>query len=325
MRNQTFGFEKIEWVIVVHNSEASYLEDVQALVGHLPNVKVYELHNTEYTPSSPRNYGLDQMTGTYVGFLDADDRYTEDVCEKAMKHLVETDADLAVFRFETESDDPERMVIRPYVLVDQTQEMILVEHDTWDSRTFIYGAGLNVTSKIYRKKFLDDIGIRFDVEVPFAEDNLFNMSCFGKAKRICFLPQLIGYVYFLNGGSMVQSFKKSTDEVFRYAKGITKIFDHGLANGLYMNNVMWDLLGYQSAIMLASQDLDYETRKEIKEMLEKYLKMLEPIDVSKLYSKQMIKLIMSLPKLVLGHPRFMQVFAKITKTLGIDLASKIKV
>ncbi|MDR1184752.1 MAG: glycosyltransferase [Coriobacteriales bacterium] len=325
LRDQTFGFENIEWVIVVHNSEGSYLKAVQELVGDFPNVKVYELHNTEYTPSSPRNYALERMTGAYVGFLDGDDRYTTDVCEKAMKHLVETDADLAVFRFETESDDPERMVIRPYVLVDQTQEVILVEHDTWDSRTFIYGAGLNVTAKIYRKRFLDDIGVRFDVEVPFAEDNLFNMSCFGKAKKICFLPQLIGYIYFLNDGSMVQSFNKSTDEVLRYARGITKIFDHSLANGLYMNNVMWDLLGYQSAIMLASQDLDYATRKEIKGMLEQYLQMLEPIDVSKLYSKQMIKLIMSLPKLVLGHPRLMQGFAKVTKTLGIDLASKIKV
>ncbi len=325
LKNQTFGFENMEWVIVVHNSGEEYLQGVRDMVGAYSNVKIFVLNNERRTPSSPRNYGIERITGSYVGFLDADDSYTEECCQVAMENLLETGADLASFRFEPISDDPSRLVIHPYVLIDQTKPRIVVERGNWDSRNFIYGAALTVTSKIYDKHYLDRIGLRFDEDVPFAEDNLFNMDTFGKADKICFLPQLIGYRYYLNGGSMVQSFKKTSDEVMRYAIGITKIFDHGLESGLYMNNVMWDLMGYQSAIMLASQDLSYEDRLKVKDMLYKYLQMLEPMDVSKLYTKQTIKLIMSLPKLVLGHPKFMQRFAKFTKMLGIDLASKIKV
>ena len=325
LKKQTCGFENLEWVIVVHNSKPEYLEGVKRLTEGCENVKIYQLDNDRHTPSSPRNYGIERVTGEYIGFLDADDAYTENCCEEVMKNLLETGAQLAVFRFETESDDPDRLVIHPYVLIDQTQKRIVVERGTWDSRNFIYGAGLNVTSKIYSKEFLDRIGLRFDEEVPFAEDNLFNLDCFGKAEKICFLPQLIGYRYYLNGGSMVQSFAKTPDEVLRCAKGIVKIFDHGLASGLYMNYVMWDLLGYQSAIMLASQSLSLEDRRQVKEMLYPYLQLLEPIDVSKLYSEQMIRMIMSMPKLVLGHPRLMQNLSGLMKLLHIDIASKIQV
>ena len=325
LKRQTWGFENLEWVIVVHNSGPEYLKAVQELTGGYENVKIYPLDNDRHTPSSPRNYGIERVSGKYIGFLDADDAYTESCCQEVMDNLLETGAQLAVFRFETESDDPGRLTIHPYVLVDQTQKRIVVEHGNWDSRNFIYGAGLNVTSKIYEKAFLDRIGLRFDEEVPFAEDNLFNLDCFGKADKICFLPQLIGYRYYLNGGSMVQSFAKTTDEVMRYAKGIVKIFDHGLASGLYMNYVMWDLLGYQSAIMLASLDLSLEDRRQVKDMLYQYLQLLEPIDVSKLYSEKMIRMIMSMPKLVLGHPRLMQNLAGLMKLLHIDIASKIQV
>lgn len=325
LKRQTYGFENLEWVVVVHNSGPEYLEAVKNLAGGYENVKIYQLDNDRHTPSSPRNYGIDRVTGRYIGFLDADDTYTEECCEEVMKNLLETGAQLAAFRFETESDDPDRLVIHPYVLIDQTQKRIVVEHGTWDSRNFIYGAGLNVTSKIYDKEFLDRIGLRFDEEVPFAEDNLFNLDCFGKAEKICFLPQLIGYRYYLNGGSMVQSFAKTSDEVLRYARGIVKIFDHGLASGLYMNYVMWDLLGYQSAIMLASPNLSLEDRLQVKEMLYPYLQLLEPIDVSKLYSEKMIRMIMSMPKLVLGHPKLMQRLAGLMKLLHIDIASKIQI
>ncbi len=326
LKNQTYPFEKMEWVVVVHNSKDEYLKGVQEIVKGYDNVKILPLNNDYHTPSSPRNYGIDHMQGRYVGFLDADDTYTPDCIEKALTPLKEEQAQVAVFRFETESDDPSRLAIHPYFLIDQTQEKIVIDTTNgWDSKNFVFGPGLTVTSKIYDKSFLDEIGLRFDLEVPFAEDNLFNINCFSKAKKLLFLPQLIGYHYFMNGGSMVQSFDKSTDEVIRYAKGISKIIDTGISSGLYMNYVMWDVLGYQSAIMLASKALTYEDRKQIKDMLYKYLQILEPLKVSKLYSKGSARMIMSLPKLVLGHPRFMDNFSKVMKFLHIDIASKIKV
>jgi glycosyltransferase involved in cell wall biosynthesis len=325
LKNQTIGFENIEWVIVSHNSAPENTESIRAMVGTYPNVKIEVLKNDKKTPSSPRNHAFDFASGEYVGFLDADDWFEPDTFEKALRRVKEAEADIAVFRFMPVADDDKHQPIQPYVLIDQTKELIVVERGNWDSRTFIYGAGLSIWTKIYRREFLNEHGLRFDEDVPFAEDNLFNLDCFNKAKRICFLPQLIGYNYFLHGGGMVQSFNKTADEAIRYAKGIVKIFDRGLSCGLYMNNVMWDLLAYESAIILASVNLTLDERKEISALLSPYLKMMEKIEVSKLYSERMAKIIMSLPKIVIGHPKLIYNFAKLMKALKVDIGSKIKV
>lgn len=325
LKAQTLGFENMEWVVVVHNSEQKYLTGVKETVAGYDNVKIFELNNDKHTPSSPRNYGIERVSGTYIGFLDADDTYTPECCEKATSYLVENDAQIAMFRMETDSDDPARLAVRQFLFVDQTQDLILLEKGKWDSKNFIYGAALNVTSKIYDKHFMDELGLRFDEDVTFAEDNMFNLTYFAKAERICILPQLIGYRYFLNNGSMVQTFDKKTEEVLRYARGFAKVFDNGLSLGLYMNYVICDLLGYQSAIMLASKALTYEDRKEVEDILGQYLKFIEPVAESKLYTKQMAKMVTMLPKMVIGHPKAMDRFAKVMKLLHVDIGSKIQV
>ena len=43
MKNQTIGFENIEWVIALHNSEEEYVAAARELVAGLPNVKISEL------------------------------------------------------------------------------------------------------------------------------------------------------------------------------------------------------------------------------------------------------------------------------------------
>ncbi|MDL2247035.1 glycosyltransferase, partial [Methanobrevibacter sp. OttesenSCG-928-K11] len=325
IKNQTIGFENIEWVVVSHNSSEDNTNSIKKIVENYENVKVYVLKNEMRTPSSPRNYALDRVSGKYVAFLDADDYYSLDLLETVSKYLKDSKPQIISFRFKTESDTKDRQPINPYVLIDQTKKVIEVDVENWDTKNFIYGTGLMITTKVYERDFLNENKIRFDEEVPLAEDNLFNLECFHKSKKIIFLPQLIGYHYLLNGGSMVQSFAKSSDEVLRYAKGIKKIFDRGLAYGFYMNNVMWDLMGYESAILLASTNLNYEDRKEVSDLLSPYLDIMEDIEVSKLYSEKTAKLIMSLPKIAIGHPRLMQSFASLMNTLKIDIASKIQI
>lgn len=324
LKGQTLGFENIEWVLVIHNCAPGYLAEAQKLVAGYENVQVYELNNERRTPSSPRNYGLNYVHGTYVGFLDADDTYTPECCEKAAGFMAEHQAQVSMFRMETDSADPARLAVRQFLFVDQTREVVLLEKGKWDSRNYIYGAVLNVTSKMYDMHYLNAIGLRFDEDVTFAEDNMFNLTAFGKADRICILPQLIGYRYWLNNGSMVQSFDKPAEEVIRYGRGFKKVFDSGLSLGLYMNYVICDLLGYESAILLASSALTLEDRVAVQELLAPYLSYIEPIHESKLYTKQMTQMVTVLPKIVINHPKGVHRFLKIMKALKVDIGEKIK-
>ena len=47
--------------------------------------------------SSARNAGIDAACGAYVGFLDADDRFTPNACQRIVEAFAETDADVVTF------------------------------------------------------------------------------------------------------------------------------------------------------------------------------------------------------------------------------------
>ena len=87
LKNQTFGFEKIEWIIVVHNSSDENYAEIQKLTEGYENIKIYRLNNDNHTPSSPRNYAFPKATGKYLSFLDCDDYLTTDVFERSIPKL----------------------------------------------------------------------------------------------------------------------------------------------------------------------------------------------------------------------------------------------
>ena len=47
--------------------------------------------------SSARNAGINAACGTYIGFLDADDRFTPNACQRIAEVFAETDADVVTF------------------------------------------------------------------------------------------------------------------------------------------------------------------------------------------------------------------------------------
>ena len=94
MFRQTIGFERIEWIVVVHNSAEEYRQGVYELLGGYDNVRICILNDGKRTPSAPRNYGLGHASADYVGFLDADDMFTPQCMQKALFHMKKNRADI---------------------------------------------------------------------------------------------------------------------------------------------------------------------------------------------------------------------------------------
>lgn len=302
MKNQTYGFENIEWIVVLHNCTDEEAAQYQAVLDGYDNVRAIRLNNEVRSPSSPRNYGLDLATGTYVGFLDGDDRYTSWCIEKVVGYLNENGADICHFRRMVELEKEGGIILNELVMWDQTQETILVNKDNWDGERLFVGTWGMCTSKIYRRDFLIKNNIRFDDSISFAEDYDFSISAYALAKNICLAPQMIGYVYFVNGSSLVQTTKVNNEVLLRYAKGFKKLFDKGLNNGIYMNDSMGMLLLYVAILVNACVDIDPAVRKEISDMMEPYVRMLKPIAASKIYAGGRNDRMNTLPrKILLGE------------------------
>lgn len=302
MISQTIGFDNVEWVVVVHNSEKRLLDGVRERLEKFPNVVIDVLNNEIRSPSSPRNRGLELASAPYVGFLDADDSFTPECLEIALAHMKKNQSQITWFRREYELESEDTVPITEIVLWDQTREEIIIDREHWDDEKMFSGICGMVTSRLYEKKFLDKYGIRFDESVPFAEDYLFNLEAYGHAKKICYLPQLIGYHYYINKSSLVQSSGKDAKTLIAYAKGYKKVFDTGLGYGFFMNAIVLGLCCVLARFLIASDKLTLEDRITIRDILAPYLEMMTPLKVSKLYSEKQVKERYDFPREVILHP-----------------------
>jgi len=304
LQAQTLGFLNIEWIVVLHNTDQKYVLAVHEMLDAHENVIILELNNNIHTPSSPRNYGMKFATAPYLGFLDADDGYTPECLQTALAHLIDTQSDIVVFRREYEMETEGLMPATEIVLWDQTREEIVIDRENWDDEKMFGGLfwGM-VTSRLYRREFLTCHHFAFDETVPFTEDVLFLIELYGKAQRICYLPQLIGYHYFINSHSLVQSIaEKSGKTLVSYAVGFRKIFETAFKNGIYIDELMAMLLATFARGMLQTRQLSLAERQEIKEILAPYVHQIRMLPVSKLISAAEAKSSYSLPREVILHP-----------------------
>ena len=289
LKEQTIGFENIEWVIVFHNCRQEYIDEASGLVSAYDNVRTYTIYNDVHTPSSPRNYGMARVSAKYLSFLDSDDSFTPYCFEKALFHMERSGADITWFRREFEMEDAGNIPMTEIVLWNQTQEEIIIEKDVnWDNEKIFSGVWGLVTSRIYNADFLRKNHIEFDDAAYFAEDYLFNLEAYGHARKLCYLPQMIGYHYFINGDSLVQKNEKTPEELIQIAVGFTHIFDTGFRYGFYMDAILGGLLFTQMRFMMGTKSLTVEDRRKIRDILEPYLNRMKPIRPSKLYSEKAV-------------------------------------
>jgi glycosyltransferase involved in cell wall biosynthesis len=326
LKNQTCGFDKIEWVVIIHNCVEENALEIESLAEGYENIRTFRLENDKNYAASPRNYGIDRATGTYICFLDADDYVELDTFEVVLGYFQETGAQLLAFRYKVLKDSPDiKLTLRPLVYLDQTQKCITGNHDTLDGSRILHGEAFQIGSKAYSRGFLNENAIRFNENIPFAEESEFFIRCYGTAGTVCFLPQFIGQTYCQYSDGMAAMLKKTPEVAMNYAKGFKILFDSGLGLGLYMNTVIWDMLGYYSAVLLATMDLSYKDRKEVKRLLWPYVKSLMPLEESKVYTASKIKLMNRLIRTVLGHPALIGAAMSLLKGLKVDMAEKMNI
>lgn len=285
LKAQTIGFENVECVIVLHNCSRETISGVRQLLDGEQNVLLNELENEIHSPSSPRNYGIELATGEYLSFLDADDMLTPECLQIALSYIRKSGADLCRFRKMVRLEKEDAVFINEMVLWDQTQEMIVTDRNSWDQKKLFSGVWGMSTANLFRRALLIENDLRFDESIRFAEDYHFMLGVYGAADRVCLAPQLIGYIYNVNGESLVQTTKITEELLMDYVEGYRKVFDRGIENNFWMNDTMGSLMLIVLNWMRACPDLSEEGREKLKTLLGPYIRRLTPIRPSKLYAR----------------------------------------
>lgn len=131
----------VEWIIVDDGCHQKELDDLNAIVIHLPN--------RTGNASEPRNYGLDIARGEYIAFIDSDDyiesSYVQTILEKLEE---EKDLDYCYLSWECRNYD--------YIIEDEPQ--------AWNTC---------VWNCVYKKSVIGNN--RFDPKINIGEDTDFNL------------------------------------------------------------------------------------------------------------------------------------------------------
>ena len=92
--NQSFGYENIELVIIDDNSNDSTKDILKDLSQKYDNINLILMEENSGSPSKGRNIGIKESSADYIMFLDQDDFYHEEICEKLYGAAREYEADI---------------------------------------------------------------------------------------------------------------------------------------------------------------------------------------------------------------------------------------
>lgn len=175
--------------------------------------RIIVVHQENKGLSGARNTGLDLATGKYIMFLDSDDTFQLDACEKLYNYIEKTNADYVVGNY-INTDEDGTLWDNPVFDKNKYVEFKLSIEDYTHS---FYTMNSGVWNKIFRKSFLDELQIKFVERVP-AEDAIFTTYCFIKSKNVYYMPEIV-YNYRLRySDSISTSCSKS------YFMGINKAY-----------------------------------------------------------------------------------------------------
>ena len=205
----------IEIILVNDGSTDNSLETCKNLINDDKRFKVISQVNKGV--SAARNTGIQNGSGLYYLFLDADDIYDADMCECMYNLAVEDKADLVIFGIKIKEFDGK---IR-YMNNTNVKE-------TWDKnkalKEFFSGEKINegITTKLFRSDLIKKI--RFEEGKKVNEDKYFLFQSIFLSKKIVYKDQC-KYLYIRRKGSASNSSysSKYKDTIYFSKKILNKI------------------------------------------------------------------------------------------------------
>ncbi len=220
------SYKNMELILIDDGSSdgsGAYLDSIKA-----SNVKV--IHNDKnYGLAYSRNVGLDNCSGSYVGFIDSDDYVESDFYEKLMASIISEKSEVSICD------------MRLYYEYDGTYKDVLgLDGDMSLLNLINNGLVSSCCNKLFKKSLLSKFACG-----KVNEDIAVVIPALVKAKKISYVPGVF-YYYVQRSGSIQNSdFSEKRFDIFDGVKGaFLKIKDHPLANDIL------DILVYQQLLLL---------------------------------------------------------------------------
>jgi glycosyltransferase involved in cell wall biosynthesis len=174
-------YKNIEVIAVNDGSKDGSLSILNKIASEDSRVSVVDKPNGGC--GDARNAAFDKVTGDFIMFVDADDTMTEDAISLALSKIGENDMLIGNFNAVANDNASERGLIK--------QEQILTESEFLD--IYVKSAGKFYFSALWNKLYRSDIilgnNIRFNTQLSWGEDFMFNCNYYKYIKSVKILPE----------------------------------------------------------------------------------------------------------------------------------------
>lgn len=181
-------------VLIVENGSSDHTESVaEILQEDFSNVKL--LHSATGV-SAARNVGLNEASGKWIAFVDADDQMAPDSRKAIMDHMQKEQADFWIFSYYSGTEIRKVTNFPSDEICDcDTANIRMLDNPT---------KYMTVWAKLFKADIIRQNNLRFAENLKFAEDGDFAVRYSLKCKKIGFSPECI-YLYKLNPFSVMRT------------------------------------------------------------------------------------------------------------------------
>ena len=227
-------YDNLEIICINDGSEDGSRNLLKKYAQKDSRIKVINQENSGQ--SHARNVGLDIAKGEYISFIDSDDWASLSLYKKFVNALNETDGafDTYMFNYTFYVKKPNINDYIGIIGIQPERWRIYSNHiSTFKDCSNPFAGNMGVWNKIYSKKLLDSINLRFEENYIF-EDHLFYLKAFLESKGM-YIDFDIQYFYRQNEISTVHNLGGNAFDIFR-------IF--GLMEDVFKEKNIYDIYKY---------------------------------------------------------------------------------
>lgn len=192
---------------------------------HIPNSGV----------SAARNKGMEQAIGSYICFVDPDDKLKEDCIEQALKAATELSSDILLFKNTDDHATNFKCTLRRECCTDKDIDQLIACTLLQKNTDFNAGA---CWCKLYNRSFLTKHNLRFTPGVVKAQDRLFVFDCYLQHPCVAQLDY-VGYIYTINEESICHKFNP---HIIRILENTASEFRKRLRNNIKYRSLEYGML-----------------------------------------------------------------------------------
>ena len=157
-----------DWeLLVIENGKKGKAEEI---CKKFANKKIKYIYEEIANVSVARNIGVDNATGKYIAFLDADDKYEKNFLEEMIKNVKANNSELVACGY-SKVFEKSQMLIENYSEIEKTDD--IKKYIETLKENYLYN---ELWNKLYITEIIKKHNIKFNKDYELGEDFLFNLD-----------------------------------------------------------------------------------------------------------------------------------------------------